>query len=1197
MKGNNIIKQLSKVLTLVVLVFAFLCSPITKLITKVGKVFADNSSSQLDDVEGANIQVEGFNNTGEVGKPVYLPRVFVAGSEYGPKTNADAGVIYEVWDSANKTKLTEEIDGDSTNGYYFTPEKSGVYTLKIYSNVDGKLSTVVEDLQINVSKSDVTMTVASSAVVKYGDDAYALPSRLALSSITDPAEGEIFAVPGPTVEGEAEGNVIVTCIPAGSTGDGSTGNPAYTMKRNEIKNAANEVVGSFYTFNEADIIAIRGAAKYGTYTFKYTYVSNGIKLGDSVIKTCEVTSDASFADDIKLEISSLVSSTELTYGEIGTWYTLPTATVVDANSGSSDAVPSILEIKVTPSTSITGATIEQDGYKFKADKLGTYMITYVATIPYTDKTVEKNFLVELKDETAPTIMFVDSYVKADIMTNESLDSEDEFVEYLKENKDATDTIKSVYVLGADGVNIDIPAIYASDNSATGEYTLTRKITYASNSQSTTFNEELNKVKQHKVTEPGVYTITFEATDGNERKAVASKTIAVVSEDILKNCASTLQGTTVADLEDVDKPSIVIGSVPRSIASNETLTFAMPTTADSIAKALSDVTGFGRLKTSTTWSSNVDLTAKLVAYNASTNAFVAEHPLKDEDITSDNKYSIDMSDAKLDAFKTAIGNTAVYFRVEYSAMTDWMTALSLAPATDRSTKIEYVDVEDTTAATIAIAEANGLFVALENDNFAAIKATLAKYGITADDVDDFVLEDNGMIKITTAGGDKYIAPFNQYSSDNKMMVKLPQLLIQDAEDMTSLSITASIADELGNSKTLVASYDSVLNGVYKVSLGEVELANAGQYTVTVKAVDKGGNISVYSYAIMVNDTTAPSDVVLDAEIAGESTITTTYYTGPFIEFPSAKVIDNTNPDSKYTVELVSYPKNARITQNIYNKGFATLTAGTYEIKYTCDDGNGNDPLVKTYTLEVKEKDYTKIEVNEDLFNANFSYDFVADTGSTTMKVVIPFGLAMNEYDSEINNTEITPVVKNKNNVTQTVTAENGNFIFKATQGKYTVEYKQGTVTKSYTLYIGDTDAPTLTWTTTPPTTLKVGDTWGKGIKDTFEIYDINKGARTEITDCTITIVNPSDESTVYDGISDYKFDKEGTYKVKITFEDEAGNKVTETKSIEVKSNDVDKTNNPTNVVGTILLIASILVVGGVVAYLILSSKKKGKKSDK
>ncbi len=1202
MKGNNIFKQLSKVMFAMVLILAFLCSPITKLVTKVSKVFANNTDSQLSDVEGDNIQVVGFNDKGTVGTPVYLPVVTLNNdaAQYNP---GSTGIVYEVKTPAGKSTLVvgEDIKSDS-KGYYFVPDKVGVYTVNIYTKHDSKLNTVVENLFINVSKADVTLSVNSSAVVAFGSSANILPAKITLANIAD----SNFKLDAPTVDGESAGDVVVTCIPAGSTGAGDTNNPVYTMQKKEIKDNSDNVISTYYVFSETDRGAILAKAAEGTYTFKYTFLSSqdSIRLGEAITKTCEVTSNADFVDDIKLEISSLVSGEELTYGEIGTWYSLPTATVVDANSGSSDAVPSVLTIQITPTKDNVGATIEQDGYKFKANKLGTYQITYIASIPYTDLTVEKNFLLELKDETSPEVMFVDTYNKSEIMTAHEITTEEKFVEYLAENMDASDTIQSVYVLKGGKANINIPAIYAKDNSTDGNYTLTRKVTY--NNQDTNFNDNLNTATTHEVTGEGVYTIYFQATDSNGETSIAKRTVVVVSEQTLLDCASTIQGTTVTDLQNVNKPTIKTGTVSRTLQSDGTLTFALPTATDAIANTLKSKSGFTKLSTATDWSSYVDITATIVGYNTNNEPVDgASYTFTADDITDDNKYTLDMTDSKFAALKA---EGVAYFVIEYSAATDWMTAISnsdtdttndITSSTAKSAKIAYVDVNDTTAATIAVAEGTDLLIALEDANIEQINGVLAKYNKTTQDVN---IGDNGMI--TIAGDPEItIAPFNQYSAENQKAVQLPKMSIVDSEDATNLSVTASITDSLGNTKTIVPTFDSILPVVsggdtvyqYTVSLGEVQLTNAGQYTVTIQAVDKGGNISVYSYAIMVNDTTAPSDVILDADITGESTISTTYYTGEFIYFPEAKIIDNADEDCTYTASLVSWPKDARITENTPYIGFETLTAGTYEIEYICTDGAGLS-MTKRYTLEVKAKDHTKVVVDEDVFNPNFRYEFTGATANGTMEIVIPYGLAINEKDPLINNKEITPVVKNKNNVTQTVTAKDGNFVFNATQGKYTVEYKQGTVSKSYTIYVGDTDAPTLTWKSTVPSTLTVGDEWGKGIADMFEIYDINNGAKTKITEYTISIVTPEDETEVYTGNSDYKFDQEGTYKIKITFEDGI-NEVTETKSIEVKSTETEAKTNTTNVVGTILLVASILVVGGVVVYLILSSRKKGKKSDK
>ena len=1156
MKGNKFMKNISKVLLSGCMIFAFLCTPVTNLFSKITKVFA-NTSSELTDVEGANVKVEGFVDNGLVGSAVRLPVVKIGDTTYkadGTKAGAsDIDLVYDIKTPAGKGTIAKADIQSDNDGYYFIPTTEGVYTLDVHTVKDGKLSTVVKGLHINVTKPEADFSIMTNAIVKDGEKANILPATI---SIADLASVD-FKLDAPETDGDIT-KIKVTCIPAGSTGASDN----YTM----------ELISDpgYFHFVEADRTALAEKAKVGSYTFRYEYIENGVTLQE-LTSTCKVVADDSFEDDITLAFGSLTSGSELSSSEIGKWVTLPSVTVYNSKSGSTDSVPAVVSIKVTPSSSISDAKVEQDGYTFKANKIGKYQVTYTATYPYTDITVKKNFTIELKDETAPEVMLVDTYTRATDAV------EEDFVESLT---DATDTIKSVYVLSGGEAKIAIPAIYAKDNSSDGNYTMSRDVVF--NNVTTEITADNNTATTHKVTEEGVYTINYRVTDSSNKTSVKKQIVVVLSE------ASILgfkDGAT--SLDDVTKPVITTGTAPRMVENTGTLVVAMPTATDSITSNIR--AKFSKLNNNSysSWFSNVDITTTIQGYtSAGAVVSTAKYKLTEDDINDDGKYEIDMTE-----HSELTNDSVAYFKLLYSAKADWMGD-SVTAATDASSKINYVNVsEDLTSATIAIAGTD-LFSVLAEKNEATINAVVGNSSWT--------ILSNGMIEVDT---DKYVAPFNQYSTENPNAVVLPDLIITDSEDGSNLSVTGTITDSLGNTKTFVpeiTKIEAVTNAYeYYVTLGSHELATAGMYTITVNAVDKGGNISTYSFAIMVNDTTGPSDVVLDVDIVGDSTISKTFYTGEFISFPEATVEDNTDGECTYVAKLTSYPNGANITENQYNRGFRTLTAGDYTITYYCEDSSGN-PFEKSYTLTVTAKDYTEIVVNEDFFEANggnvyksgYYYEF--DDEKTTNKIVIPFGSTRNTVDSSKNNLEIKPTVK-KGDVTQTVTAEGDNYTFNATQGTYTVEYKSGTVSKTYTLYIGDTEAPTIKWLEDIPTTIKVGESWGKGIKDMFTITDVNNGEVTTLEAERIEIVDPDNAATLLNGENQVTFSKEGTYTLKVVFSDGV-NDVTETKTITVSTTEGTTTNNTTNVVGTILLIASILVVGGVILYLILSSKKGGKKKN-
>ena len=1187
MKGNKILKQISKVLLSVCLVFAFLCTPITKFFGKVAKVFAE-SPSELTDITGANVKVEGFKGSGEVGKGIALPTVKVNGGSSINVTEENAGLVYDVKTSTGKTVTTDTTFakirkgiaelGEDTTKYYLVSTVEGVYTLDIHTVEAGKLQTVVKGLQINVTKADASIAVSSTSVVANGTNGIVLPAKISLAKI----KSEDFKMPLPTLhkDGKME-NVVVKCIPAGSTSDAA-----------KVLEAIKDTDGKIthFAFKAEDRTALNSK---GRYTFIYSYTTDGTKLCADAKITCEVADNDKYLDDITLAMSTTITDPELKSGNIGIEYSLPTATVYNSKSGSTDAIPAVVTIKVTPASDIANAKVKLDGYKLTVDTIGTYHVVYTATYPYSDKKVERNFVVEMKDEISPEVMFVEGYDRDAYFASHTDATETDFVESLV---DKTDAIKSIYVLAGDSATINIPAIYAKDNSTDGKYTFTRTITKTDNN-TVNIEEDSNKTATFTATTEGVYTIQYSVTDGNNKQAIAKKSILVVKQATLSD-VNAIDDETSPTIVEASKPKVTTGTTPRTVKSDGTFSIAVPTATDTITTQLKEK--FTRLKSSSiAWTSNVELTTTLVAYDSTDQKVDGKsYEFTKDDIDESGKYTIDMK--KVFGADELAG--VAYFKVITTASTDWMTALNLGKKTVESSKITYVkSATDTNASTIAFAEFDGetTFAGiLSKKNATIINNTIDKYkakhtGCTF----TATINNGGMLECTGSDAGHSIAPFNQYSADNNAKVMFPDLLITDAEDGTQLSVTGTITDSLGNTKTFVPTIDKIelLTGVYNyyVTLGEFELTTAGMYTVSITAKDMGDNYSVYSFGVMVNDTTSPSDIVLDTDLVGESTISKTYYTGEFISFPEAKIVDNVDENCEYTAKLTDYPEGARLTENVFNGGFTTLTAGTYEITYDCKDNFGNT-FSKTYSLEVTAKDHTTIIVDESLFEDNFTYAF--DDSKITNKITIPGGTASNTVDPEINGKTIKPTVKNKNNVTQTVSVDGDQYSFNATQGIYTITYKEGSVTRTYTIYVGDTDAPVLTWKKEIPSTIKLNEKWGKGIKDMYEITDVKNGETSTITDSVVTITNPDGAKKTIDGSSDYTFDKEGTYTITITFDDGV-NEEKVTKTITVSSDTKDATVNPTNVVGVILVIAAVLVAGGLVVYLILSSKKAKKNKNK
>ena len=107
--------------------------------------------------------------------------------------------------------------------------------------------------------------------------------------------------------------------------------------------------------------------------------------------------------------------------------------------------------------------------------------------------------------------------------------------------------------------------------------------------------------------------------------------------------------------------------------------------------------------------------------------------------------------------------------------------------------------------------------------------------------------------------------------------------------------------------------------------------------------------------------------------------------------------------------------------------------------------------------------------------------------------------------------------------------------------------------------------------------------------------------------TITMKDSDNKNVAYtiaDGGLKYTFDKSGNYTFKIVLKDKAGNSTGNSYSYTITVNEEGEAENNTNdsSVGTILIVLSVVILAGVVAYFAITTKQvdtksKGKKSDK
>lgn len=427
------------------------------------------------------------------------------------------------------------------------------------------------------------------------------------------------------------------------------------------------------------------------------------------------------------------------------------------------------------------------------------------------------------------------------------------------------------------------------------------------------------------------------------------------------------------------------------------------------------------------------------------------------------------------------------------------------------------------------------------------------------------------------------------------ITLPTMTFTD-DKVDYLSVVVKVYDKDGNSIAVSGKkLEKVTNGL-KVSGAKFKASKSGEYRVSYVVTDIAGNTFLYTFKTNeVRATVAPTII---KPIFDESVQTLELGETLTLPIPSVKNGDGkeiNNPD--YTVDVVS--AEGEYEAIILGK-FRPLTTGKFVIQYTVRDGS-LETKSALYTIDVVNtlaptisnefKEYEKLEkgASYDIPRVNVSTNGVNDVDWSKSKIEVLYNGSV--YKTlELDKTY------------ESVEAENEayNYTFRR-DGTYTIKYTVvdtvgNTATKSFQVKVGDTEKPTLELDSSidfsdrktgstlviDPAKITVRD----NVDADINIFDDLKiEVRGPSGD---TISNKYANSTRIEGF-EYELSEAGTYTVKFTLTDEAGNITNIERSFVVVAEGADK-EFPTEVVGIILLVLAILILGGVVAYFIITRKK-------
>lgn len=1148
---------------------------------------AQQEYSATTQVVGTSVKVEeGFSDNYHVGEKVWLPRVTTGAGDYEfTVTKGGDEVEIKTFTQTDLEALPTEEQADMASYVgkkYFDANYEGYYSVTISTVGDDKVKTVVENVTVWVEKSDATIVLPVNSE-------YVIPAKM-------PVKQEGFKIPAPSVIiGDEKEATKIANLEANEqlavllyTPNSSTPIHLNTMDANK-------------TYFE---VSKDSLAKAGTYTIVYEFRTGEDKDSDGLLDTVISRLDSNFQVVTKYDLSKVDLTMTLldsvpTSGNVNTEVKVPRIKVTESAS-SLDAINAYVKVKITNVTTkevLPDSAFDYENYTFTPNKVGDYIITYKASIGLfglTTSEITPDQSIKIADKQSATVRPTYDYqvdtqdANKIIQINGVNVTESDDVEEMLVNTKASipSAAKLVNVTGeGKQVKVTIPAIYGTDNlDKLSELTFERSYRAPNGAVTTVTNAPNNESAEITLTQVGTYEVRYKALDKAGNPAGYAEYDIVVydtDEDMTKGKAKVDLNVPYSTISDKD----------------EYLNFSVPTATDTYDKNIEVKTFYKVNGTGTP----VEITEK----------------------NADGKYSIDVD--KLIADNTGITSITIYAEAYLDkTLIDTRDAFATGTVTttaDGSILVKSVEKtvsivnsrNDQTAPGIAVVTSAGVASNWNAQLYEVNSDIAVQKKANAGDTKVYAINDYGFMTVDgtvykVEGVDQ--AAFNQ----GTQVLDLPAVKFTDKDD--NLAITVTIKDSFGNTVSKVSAETITKEGdatnyEYTVSGLSFKLSNFGVYTVTYQAKDIGGNITVQTFGIRVNDKTAPT-IVIEDEDRFEDQIEV----GKKFEVPTAKLIKNGEDfEAKYiTWDIYNVSKGAKYTI-VGETGFVPLSEGTFSIVYYAEDIAGNKATLENslFTVTAKDTIGPEIELTNTFISA---LAWSPDENETYQTITIPAAFANDGKFDGVDYgygkpVEVVYTVTGPNSTNPTVTKVDGDMSvrqFKATgQGTYTIKYTAtdaagNTTTETRTLALGDCEKPTLEWAnekTDLPTTATVNQEFTLNLSkitlsdDTTEDQYLKENLAITLTDPSGNVVTNKGKDGV-NAIWDIK--STGKYTLKFVVKDEVGNANTYSYQIDVPAEEAEE-EKISPVVGTVLVVVAVAVLAGVVVYFVVSSKKKSSPAKK
>ena len=903
--------------------------------------------------------------------------------------------------------------------------------------------------------------------------------------------------------------------------------------------------------------------KEGTYTLTYKYEVGGKLIA---FNTKTIVADPDYNNDFEFTFD--YNATKPTTAEIGVEKQLPGVTA--QNKATKDQVEVYYSVKAvtkegetthtyTPADTNNDVITFKDGaYYFTPVKNGDYVITYtVKNIFGKEATVSSSSfeINDVADTTAPTPVVTLPYASQDI-TNGVLDFTD---------------AKEAIPTNTDNTNIILLPIWATDNA---------------NSiveDNLTLYRTLKNARGNVVFDESEYT-----GDVNGKVLVFNSTLDMTVADDAEVLVVYISGEAVS----IKKSQVEVISTSTDEDALKTGTYIVSYIAD-------DKAGNGVA----TYTHNMVITAGFEDTDAPTVKFVENLPTAiflDEEIEFEIADPTDSKDTHLTsyvAYKTTVGGVeGVEVRadaegsiISYDAEKEIYT-LVVSDNTIESVKVIAYSRDD--SGNIGSAEQTVIVLGAGDTT----PTTITNQTTTVD-------QPNGAVQ-----GATIILPAVSYADDLVDYLNV-EIIIQNGETYF-------------DAYDLVDERDTV-NGTYTINSAKFDASYAGTYTITYITTDAGNNKTILVYTIDVTANTADVELEfkgLPAEINGGKA-----ELGEKVSLPIPTLdLDGTNlklKNSTYQVKVISGPAGYKLDSNYF---FTANKIGTYTLQYVAEVLDASDNpyetvLSKEFKIEVVDTTGPEFADFSDIkaFFASKNVNGSLEKGSS-LDIPLPQSLskdidwALSYVTISTTNSSGTPYYLDKpeelkgysfnRNATYTIT-----YVLVDTFGNETKE--------SVSLDVGDVEAPKITVEDDAfKGEYKIGDVItvdlskiaaldkidGEIIEYDEETkkYSLQDGATMEIviTNTTTGTAVPNDLTSSKTNLNfQFTITTAGEYTVEIKISDTNG-KVANYDDISFTVN--EETNagmSAEEVLGTVLIVISVIMLAVVVFFFVRALRKNSKKS--